>query len=74
MSRREKEEAQAIRRLIAEYVQTNGVTNVRDIATGISASLGFTPSTSTVSKVLQDMGYLPHRQPSFIWRHNKPRE
>ena len=73
MSRREKEEAAQIRRLIAEYVQMNGVTNTRDIADEVGATLGFTPSTATVSKVLQDLGYLPQRQPSFIWRHNPPR-
>ena len=66
-TRSEKHQAE---KAIAEYVATYGVTNTRDIAEYVESILGFYPSTGTVSKILQDLGYLPHRQPSFVWRHN----
>lgn len=73
MSRRDKESEHEIEQVIAAYVAQNGVTNVRDIADVVSSQLGMTPSTATVSKILQRLGYLPHKQSPFIWRHNPPK-
>jgi hypothetical protein len=71
--RRPNDESVQIRQLIEDYVSQNGVTDTRKIADYVEANIGMRPSTATVSKILQDLSYLPHRQPSFVWRHNPPR-
>jgi hypothetical protein len=59
-----KAEKQSVKRAIANYVQTNGVTSTREIALGVADTIGYQPSTSTVSDVLKELGYIPKR-PSF---------
>lgn len=61
-----KAEMEEIKKAIAEYILWNGVTSTRDIAYGIADTLGYEPSTATVSEVLKELGYIPSR-PSF-WR------
>lgn len=59
-----KAEMQKIKKAIADYVQSNGVTSTRDIALGVADTIGYQPSTATVSEVLKELGYIPKR-PSF---------
>jgi hypothetical protein len=57
-------EKDEMRKLIAEYAATYGVQNTRDIVAYISDTIGRTPSTATVAKVLKELGYEPTK-PSF---------
>jgi arginine repressor len=59
-----KAEKQSVKRAIANYVQTNGVTSTREIALGVADTIGYQPSTATVSDVLKELGYISKR-PSF---------
>jgi hypothetical protein len=61
-----KAEKEEIKKAIADYVQLNGVTTTRDIAEGVADTIGYEPSTATVSVVLKELGYIPKR-PSF-WK------
>jgi hypothetical protein len=61
MSRRTQTEEAEIKKLIADYVQTYGVSNTREVIAYISDTLGKTPSTATVAKVLKQLGYEPLR-------------
>jgi arginine repressor len=59
-----KAEMKEIKKAIADYVQQNGVTSTRDIAEAVADTIGYEPSTATVSQVLREMGYITKR-PSF---------
>lgn len=65
-----KEDKKKIEQAIADYIQVNGVTSTRDIADGVADTIGYTPSTATVSKVLHDMGYTPKKMPENWWTKN----
>ena len=59
-----KTEMEKIKKAIANYIQENGVTSTRDIAEGVCDTIGYMPSTATVSQVLKELGYITQR-PSF---------
>ena len=61
-----KAEKAEIKKAIADYIQVNGVTSTRDISLGVADTIGYEPSTATVSEVLKELGYIPNR-PSF-WK------
>ena len=48
-----KTEMEKIKKAIADYIQENGVTSTRDIAEGVCDTIGYEPSTATVSQVLK---------------------
>ena len=62
-----KAEMKEIKKAIADYVQENGVTSTRDIAEGVCDTIGYEPSTATVSQVLKELGYIT-KKPTFWGR------
>ena len=54
-------EKREVKKAIANYIATNGVTSTREIALGVADTIGYQPSTATVSKVLKELGYIPKR-------------
>ena len=59
---------QEIERLVASDVLQFGVTTTRQIIDRISGTLGYSPSTATIAKVLKELGYKAQRE---YWQVNE---
>jgi len=70
MSNQTKANQTKIRETIQSYVDKTGITTTRRIAEHVKSVIGILPSPSTVSAILQELGYEPIKQPRFVWRHN----
>ena len=74
MSRHNPEVSQHIREEIAEYVEQNGVTTLDDIADYVYGKVGFRPSKSTVTIVLNALNRYPTTRRVWVYRHNQTHE
>ena len=55
-----------LEKLVSEYVATYGVSSTREIVAYIEDTIGRTPSTATIAKILRALGYEPTK-PAF-WK------
>lgn len=58
-NRHTKEQYAHIAKLVAEYVEQNGVTSTREIADAVKGQTGFDVYPALVSDILQGLGYIP---------------
>lgn len=57
MSGQSFENQTALREVVAEYLEQNGVTTLRTIAQHVEKLLGFYPSITTISRLVRQQGY-----------------
>lgn len=62
-----KVEREKVEIAIADYIGEHGVTSTREIAEGVTETLGYSPSTATVAEVLRALGYTPKDAPKAWW-------
>ena len=55
---------QLIREAVAEYLEKNGMTSLRKIAASVTKQTGYSPSPSTISRLVHEHGYT---RPKTSW-------
>ena len=71
MSNREKKEREHIRKLVAEYIEANGVPGTVAMKEYL-LECGYSVGLGLVAQIYHELSYLAKRQPSYTWTWKEP--
>ena len=69
MANKSTKHMEYVRHLIAEYIEQHGVPTTLKMQVYLD-DCGYGVSTSTIAAIYKELGYVPKRQKSFVWKHN----
>lgn len=73
MNRTDEDKA-LIRLWITERLKETGLVSTTEMAVYLEDKYNYRVSQNTVSAIYKELGYVVHRQPMFVWRHNEGHE